>query len=229
MIAGGCLNGFGNLVRSWRGVGAGAEGTGVPQFVRRDPDQFLALLVTITMAIVASGYLFADELAYHVDVYQGDTPAALLDRHAHGNVVKSAAVLDIDVPGQTLPLPIEADEPVVVVGASPRTSVFVYGEVPEPTAPIDVLPASADAVGPAAKPTPRPDTPVAAAPPLPAPPASPPLTEPEGSTSTDPQGPTDPQDPDASDNRFRTTRRLRKPRAERGTRRAPRTLEIELV
>lgn len=79
-------------------------------------------------AIVASGYLFADELAYHVDVYQGDTPTSLLERHAPGATVKTAAVIDIDIPGSTEPLPLEADEPVVVVGNSPRTSVFVYGE-----------------------------------------------------------------------------------------------------
>jgi len=79
-------------------------------------------------AIVASGYLFADELAYHVDVYQGDTPATLLERHAPGATVKNAAVIDIDIPGNTEPLPLEADEPVVVVGNSPRTSVFVCGE-----------------------------------------------------------------------------------------------------
>ena len=78
-------------------------------------------------AIVASGYLFADELAYHVDVYQGDTPASLLERHAPGANVKNAAVIDIDIPGNTEPLPPEADEPVVVVGDSPRTSVFVCG------------------------------------------------------------------------------------------------------
>jgi len=80
------------------------------------------------MAIVASGYLFADELAYHVDVYQGDTASTLLERHAPTASVKNAAVIDIDIPGNTSPLPLSADEPIVVVGQSPRTSVFVYGE-----------------------------------------------------------------------------------------------------
>lgn len=80
------------------------------------------------MAIVATGYLFADELAYHVDVYQGDTASTLLERHAPTAFVKNAAVIDIDIPGNTSPLPLSADEPIVVVGQSPRTSVFVYGE-----------------------------------------------------------------------------------------------------
>jgi len=101
-------------------------------------------------AIVASGYLFANELAYHVDVYQGDTPTSLLKRHAPNATVKSAAVIDIDIPGSTKPLPLEADEPVVVVGNSPRTSVFVCGEMQEegdqenvePTASADAEPAA---------------------------------------------------------------------------------------
>ena len=87
----------------------------------------------IMTAIVASGYLFANELAYHVDVYEGDTPTTLLERHASGATVKNAAVIDIDIPGNSEPLPLEADEPVVVVGNSPRTSVFVYGEGGERT------------------------------------------------------------------------------------------------
>ena len=83
------------------------------------------------MAIVASGYLFSDDTAFHVDVFQGDTPCSLMARHASGSIVKSAAVLDVDVPGQTIPVPLADDEPVVVVGSSPRTSVFVYAESPD--------------------------------------------------------------------------------------------------
>ena len=83
------------------------------------------------MAIVASGYLFSDDTAFHVDVFQGDTPCSLMARHAPGSIVKSAAVLDVDVPGQTIPVPLADDEPVVVVGSSPRTSVFVYAESPD--------------------------------------------------------------------------------------------------
>lgn len=80
------------------------------------------------MAIVASGYLFSDDSAFYVDVFNGDTPNSLMDRHAPGSRVVSAAVLDVDVPGQTLPVAIAADEPIVVVGSSPRTSVFVCAE-----------------------------------------------------------------------------------------------------
>jgi hypothetical protein len=83
------------------------------------------------MAIVASGYLFSDDTAFHVDVFQGDTPCSLMARHAPGSIVKSAAVLDVDVPGQTIPVALDDDEPVVVVGSSPRTSVFVYAETPD--------------------------------------------------------------------------------------------------
>lgn len=83
------------------------------------------------MAIVASGYLFSDDTAFHVDVFQGDTPCSLMARHSPGSIVKSAAVLDVDVPGQTLPVALDDDEPVVVVGSSPRTSVFVYAETPD--------------------------------------------------------------------------------------------------
>jgi len=83
------------------------------------------------MAIVASGYLFSDDTAFHVDVFQGDTPCSLMARHSPGSIVKSAAVLDVDVPGQTIPVPLADDEPVVVVGSSPRTSVFVYAESPD--------------------------------------------------------------------------------------------------
>jgi hypothetical protein len=83
------------------------------------------------MAIVASGYLFSDDTAFHVDVFQGDTPCSLMARHAPGSIVKSAAVLDVDVPGQTIPVTLADDEPVVVVGSSPRTSVFVYAESPD--------------------------------------------------------------------------------------------------
>ena len=83
------------------------------------------------MAIVASGYLFSDDTAFHVDVFQGDTPCSLMARHSPGSIVKSAAVLDVDVPGQTLPVPLADEEPVVVVGSSPRTSVFVYAESPD--------------------------------------------------------------------------------------------------
>ena len=83
------------------------------------------------MEIVASGYLFSDDTAFHVDVFQGDTPSLLMTRHAPGSIVKSAAVIDIDVPGQTVPVVLADDEPVVVVGSSPRTSVFVYAETPD--------------------------------------------------------------------------------------------------
>ncbi len=180
-------------------------------------------------AIVASGYLFTEDQAYHVDVYQGDTPACLLDRHTPGAQVKRAAVLDIDVPGQTLPLEIQADEPVVVVGASPRTSVFVYGEVPSVSPDVVALK----------------DGKVVSAPAPPTVPTKtnyPPLAEQEavvvkpatteGATN---DGGSSAEDQAAApakarkDERFAKTRRLRKPRADRGTRKAPRVIEIELA
>jgi hypothetical protein len=106
------------------------------------------------MAIVASGYLFSDDTAFHVDVFQGDTPCSLMARHAPGSIVKSAAVLDVDVPGQTLPVALDDDEPVVVVGSSPRTSVFVYAETPDE----DSQPAS-DSEGEPSSPLPPPTIP----------------------------------------------------------------------
>ena len=106
------------------------------------------------MAIVASGYLFSDDTAFHVDVFQGDTPCSLMARHAPGSIVKSAAVLDVDVPGQTLPVALDDDEPVVVVGSSPRTSVFVYAETPDE----DSQPAS-DSEGEPSSPLPPPTMP----------------------------------------------------------------------
>ena len=228
------------------------------------------------MAIVASGYLFSDELVYHVDVYQGDTPASLLEQYAPGSRVKNAAVLDVDVPGQTVPFALEADEPVVVVGASPRTSVFVYGESPtaadeaQSDAPdadvqeaeavqeekgevVDVLPAGADADAVAAEPSTPADLGVeveelVAAPPAPAstpqhPPTPPPLASPPSPPPPSPEptvvaapeptvvaAPAPPAAPEPkTDERFLKTRRLRKPRSDRGTRRAPRTLKIELA
>lgn len=239
-----CLNGF---------VFAGAGRAEVSWGARWDRDQFPYPKSTTDMAIVASGYLFADDLAYHVDVYQGDTPADLLERHVPQALVKSSAVLDIDVPGQTVPLSIEPNEPVVVVGSSPRTSVFVYGEVPESPEgqpEVEVLPLTAATSAPPVETEPVQEetadaaesvseaevfpAPTVEPAPLPAaPPASPvpsPLAEPGASASA--AGETKktgtPEKP-AKDERFLKTRKLRKPRAERGTRRAPRTVKIELV
>jgi hypothetical protein len=188
-------------------------------------------------AIVASGYLFAEEQAYHVDVYQGDTPTGLLERHAPGVHVKRAAVLDIDVPGQTIPLEIEADEPVVVVGASPRTSVFVYGEAPRVSPDVVAMQngevVAATAAAPKEEPTPPPpplaEPEVEAAPQIEAKPESEPGPT-ETATNEPPTKRKEAVPTDVTrDERFARTRRLRKPKAERGTRRAPRVIEIELT
>lgn len=200
-------------------------------------------------AIVASGYLFADELAYHVDVYQGDTPASLLERHAPGAIVKTAAVIDIDIPGNTEPLPLEADEPVVVVGDSPRTSVFVCGELghgapqgtasPEPIPPPPETPATADT--PAAEPaaTPELTTPERVEEPQPEEPAAeddgtvemeiedltPPPEEPEtaAGAAAAPEDTNDPTPPlaESAERPFSRTRRAPKTKANRHTRRIP--------
>jgi len=210
---------------------------------------------SLMTAIVASGYLFADELAYHVDVYQGDTPASLLERHAPGASVKKAAVIDIDIPGSTEPLALEADELVVVVGNSPRTSVFVYGEnkdVQEEKGSVVVEPAA-----PAAKPAP--EATAAAAEPVPE------LTPPERVEDPQPEEPapeedgtiemevedlaptpqdtaadtaaadtTDPSAPlaESAERPFSRTRRALKSKANRHTRRiphVPKSLKIELA
>jgi hypothetical protein len=182
------------------------------------------------MAIVASGYLFADELAYHVDVFQGDTPSGLLSRYAPGAQVVSAAVLDIDVPGQTCPLELEPDEPVVVVGASPRTSVFVYGETPssvETKALQEGGLVCTQVVQ--EEPPPTTDDPTS-------PPTSPTLHPPPlADIPTEPKAvggaPAKETASKAVDTEksYPKTRRMRKPKITRGTRRAPKTLKIEMA
>jgi hypothetical protein len=197
------------------------------------------------MAIVASGYLFADDLAYHVDVFQGDTPSGLLSRYAPGTRVKSAAVLDIDVPGQTCPLELAADEPVVVVGASPRTSVFVYGESGSAVEPEALQegglvstqsPSKAAAPAPPAEPEPEPEpTASKSAPPSTLPPPPPladvpaPAPAPEEQESDATRAEEETPKAVDTDKPFAKTRRMRKPKAARGTRRAPKVLKIELA
>jgi hypothetical protein len=246
-------------------------------------DQFLRGNSIDNMAIVASGYLFSDETAFHVDVFQGDTPYGLIERHCPGSIIKSAAVLDVDVPGQTVPVAIEGDEPVVVVGSSPRTSVFVYAEGPESSER-----GCSDSEGEPSSPLPPPALPHTALPP--SPPASPPplantqevasnveqiadLVVPEEpkqeqndggaevetsmeddlstqeevvSTQDDneqvsdevgeqevkdvgvEQGDAEVKPPSPSD-RFHKTRRVKKLRANRGTRRATKPIQLELI
>lgn len=197
-------------------------------------------------AIVASGYLFTNELAYHVDVYQGDTPASLLERHAPGATLKAAAVIDIDIPGNTEPLPLEADEPVVVVGNSPRTSVFVCGESG------DLQEEKGGEVVESAAPPSEISAPAAAAPELTTtsdqvkdPPPPPPTEEeddddgtteievedlapPPEDTTTDSSSPL----AESAERPFSRTRRAPKSKANRHTRRilhVPRSLKIELA
>lgn len=209
------------------------------------------------MAIVASGYLFSDDTAFHVDVFQGDTPCSLMARHSPGSIVKSAAVLDVDVPGQTLPVPLADEEPVVVVGSSPRTSVFVYAETPDE----ESQPPS-DSEGEPSSPLPPPTIPP---PPL----ANDDLTDKSASTPAElvasaietlevtkeqeededskreaetdgvevgggaavagePHPEADPAVP-SEEPKFSKTRRVRKLRSKRGTRRATKPVQIELI
>jgi hypothetical protein len=193
------------------------------------------------MAIVASGYLFSDDTAFHVDVFQGDTPCSLMARHSPGSIVKSAAVLDVDVPGQTVPVHLADDEPVVVVGSSPRTSVFVYAESPDE----ETQPPS-DSEGEPSSPLPPPSIPP---PPL----ADDNLTDNSASTpaeliagametieSTKEQDKSEDSKRNGEETeaapavvskppKFSKTRRVRKLKSKSGTRRASKPLEIELI